>query len=335
MHLRTTAAIAAGAALGLAATGAIWQRRGEARDAAAYPAPGAFADVGGFRLHYQDQGSGAPTVVLDSGLGTNVLSWDMVAPAVAGFTRVVRFDRPGMGWSDAAPTGLARTARVVAHELHALLRGANIPGPYVLVGWSLGGLHMRAFASLWPAEVAGLVLVDASHERQMEELPANLRRLMTLYNGVLRVSNALAELGSPRALAPLSQRLTQSQIVSSIKLSDETLAANAANERSRKAMRAVMAESGAFSATMAEVRELRATTSFPPVPVVVITREAGSAKEDAMLAVWQTLQADQAALSPRGRQITAEGSGHLIPFERPDVIVEAIRDVVAQARADA
>jgi hypothetical protein len=134
---------------------------------------------------------------------------------------------------------------------------------------------------------------------------------------------------------PLSQRLKQSQLVSGHLLSDVTMAAYAAPVRSRNALRAVTAESAAFSVAMADVRELRATSPFPPVPVVVITRDAGSAKEDAMLAVWQTLQADQAALSPSGRQITAAGSGHLIPFERPDVIVEAIRDVVEQARSGA
>ena len=80
--------------------------------------------MGGFRLHYQDEGNGAPTVVLDSGLGADVLSWDMVAPAVASFTRVVRFVRPGMGWSDAAPKPLPPTARVGAPELTRLLRGA-------------------------------------------------------------------------------------------------------------------------------------------------------------------------------------------------------------------
>src|SRR6476659_10215379 len=83
MRPRTMLALAGGATLGVAAAGALWQRRGEARDRADYPAPGAFADVGGYQLHYLDEGSGAPTVVLDSGLGGNLLSWELVAPAVA------------------------------------------------------------------------------------------------------------------------------------------------------------------------------------------------------------------------------------------------------------
>jgi pimeloyl-ACP methyl ester carboxylesterase len=327
-------ALASGATLGVAAAGAVWQRRGEARDRADYPAPGAFADVGGYQLHYLDEGSGAPTVVLDSGLGGNLLSWELVAPAVAEFTRVVRFDRPGLGWSDAAPAGVARTPRVVAHELRALLRAADIPGPYVLVGWSLGGLHVRAFASLWPDDVAGLVLVDASHERQMEQLPPKLLRQMRLFNGALRAGAALAEFGAPRALAPLYERMVLAQLVSDNQLPAEALAASTATGRSRTGLRAVVAETTALPDAMADAQALRDTTSFPPVPVVVITRGAWGAGDVGMLDTWQKLQADQAALSPCGRQVVAERSGHLVPLDRPDLVIDAIREIVAQTRSD-
>jgi pimeloyl-ACP methyl ester carboxylesterase len=335
MRPRTMLALAGGATLGVAAAGALWQRRGEARDRADYPAPGAFADVDGYQLHYLDEGSGAPTVVLDSGLGGNLLSWELVAPAVAEFTRVVRFDRPGLGWSDPAPAGVARTPSVVAHELRALLRGAGVPGPFVLVGWSLGGLHVRAFASLWPDEVAGLVLVDASHERQFEQLPPKLLRQMRLFNGALRAGGALAEFGAPRALAPFYERMMLAQLVSDNALPADALAASNATGRSRTGLRAVVAETTALPDAMADAQASRATTSLPPVPVIVITRGAWGLGEIGMSDTWQALQADQAALSPRGRQVVAERSGHLVPLDRPDLVIDAIREIVEQTRSDA
>ena len=119
-------------------------------------------DIGGLRLHVVARGEGAPVVVLDAGLGGTSDSWSEVAPAVAEFTRVVAYDRAGLGRSGAGP--LPRTSGRIVEELKALLDRAGLPAPYVLVGHSFGGMNVRLFASRWPESVAGIVLVEATHE---------------------------------------------------------------------------------------------------------------------------------------------------------------------------
>lgn len=118
-------------------------------------------DVGGHKLRARIDGSsreGQPTVVLVGGLGDSLEVWSQVQPAVASFARVVSYDRAGLGQSeaDSAPP----TPRRIATQLHALLHNAGIQPPYVLVGHSIGGPHVRMFAGLYPGEVAGLVFVD-------------------------------------------------------------------------------------------------------------------------------------------------------------------------------
>jgi pimeloyl-ACP methyl ester carboxylesterase len=123
-------------------------------------------DIGGRALYRADVGSGGPTVVLEAGLTDSAAPWSGIIPALASFTRVVSYDRPNTiaGASDPAP--MPRTADDVVADLHALLDAAAVPGPYVLVGHSVGGLFVRLYASRYPDEVVGLVLIDTSHEDQ-------------------------------------------------------------------------------------------------------------------------------------------------------------------------
>ena len=139
--------------------GAIYESLAEAADAKAYPPPGQMVDVGGYRLHINCTGTGSPTVVIDTGWGDASAGWGWVQPEVAKTTRICTYDRAGMGWSEVSPQ--PRTAREFAKELHTLLANANEPGPFVLVGHSLGGYTVRVYAHDYPAEVAGLVLIDA------------------------------------------------------------------------------------------------------------------------------------------------------------------------------
>jgi pimeloyl-ACP methyl ester carboxylesterase len=160
-------------------------------------------DIGGRQIYLECQGTGNPTVVLEAGYGNRADSWSvdllhpegsrwMVFPAVARFTRVCAYDRPGtvgqvnpdLGPSEQAasfhysrsdPVPMPRTARDIADDLHTLLQAASIPGPYVLVGHSLGGLIVRLYASIYPDEVGGLVLVDASQE----DTEARVRAVLT------------------------------------------------------------------------------------------------------------------------------------------------------------
>jgi pimeloyl-ACP methyl ester carboxylesterase len=117
-------------------------------------------DIGGYRLHLVCAGHGSPTVVLESGWPGGSSSWASVAPTIAMRTRVCIYDRAGTSASDIGPS--PRTPLHLVRELHLLLTRAHVPGPYLLVGHSFGGLLVRLFAATYPHDVAGMVLIDSS-----------------------------------------------------------------------------------------------------------------------------------------------------------------------------
>ena len=128
----------------------------------AYSPPGKLLDVGGFRLHLNCTGKSRPAVVLIAGAGDFSFDWGLVQPDLSRFTRVCSYDRAGLAWSDPGP--MPRTMRQEAYELHLLLKAARVEPPYVLVGHSIGGLMARVYAEQYAGEVAGVVLVDPTHE---------------------------------------------------------------------------------------------------------------------------------------------------------------------------
>ncbi len=137
---------------------------------------GTFIWVGKHRLHLNCVGEGSPTVIFDSGLGSSSLDWARVQPQVASFTRACSYDRAAYGWSDAGP--LPRDSANISRELEILLGNGSVPAPYLLVGHSLGGLNVRLFTHNNPGKVAGLVLIDSSHEdqfRRFEKAPTEMR----------------------------------------------------------------------------------------------------------------------------------------------------------------
>ena len=133
-------------------------------------ANGQLVNIGGYRLYISCRGSGTPVVVMDAGLETaGKKTWSSVVPAIAGYTTVCVYDRRGVGLSDGLPPGATkRTASDVVADLHSLLPAYGVPPPYVLVGHSVGALHVRLYAARHPEDVAGVVLVDGSHEDQYE-----------------------------------------------------------------------------------------------------------------------------------------------------------------------
>ena len=175
------------------------------------PANAALVDVGGRGLYRADAGEGGPTVVLEAGLGDSAATWAGIIPAIAAATRVVGYDRANAnaGASDRAP--MPRTANDAVDDLHAMLRAADVPGPYVLVGQSTGGLFVRLYASRFPDEVAGLVLVDASHEEQdarrqdlvSPELFAAEQQAIQANAEGIDLGESFAQMREARATAPL------------------------------------------------------------------------------------------------------------------------------------
>ena len=152
---------------GLSITGMIYQTAATEADRKNFPPPGNLIDVGGFKMHIYCEGEGSPTVILDAMSGGGSPYWGWVQPEVSKVTRVCVYDRAGFYWSEPDPElqTLARTTR----NLHTLLVNANIEGPYVLVGHSIGGLYARQFAEEYPEQVAGLVLLDTGHPGQYNQ----------------------------------------------------------------------------------------------------------------------------------------------------------------------
>lgn len=286
-----------------ALAGATYQWLATRKDLSATPPPGQLVDIGGYRLHLWCTGDGTPAVILDTGLGGSSADWGFVQPDVARFTRVCSYDRAGMGYSDPGPS--PRTARRIASELATLLDHGGIAGPVVLVGASFAGFEARVFASDFPERAAGLVLVDASHEDQEQEVPRIARFVPLLSTiGVFRVRGV--SFGQRvESLPPAVQqyaRATRFRAAGYQAAADEIIH---------------------FPESASEVRSSRRTLG---IPVLVVTSGRGANE------TWRRLQEDQASLSARGCLIVAQQSGHLVAVDQPGVVVDAIRTVVETAR---
>jgi pimeloyl-ACP methyl ester carboxylesterase len=168
----------------LAGIGLIFQAVATRSDQQKFPAPGELVDVGGYQVHINCICTGSPTIALDASGDSSSASWGLVQPQIAQSTRVCAYDRAGAGWSERGPT--PRDMNQQVRELHALLAGARVDGPYVLVGHSFGGRMARVYAKAYPREVVGMVLIDPGTmdddprfppERQ-EELAAERRTVI-------------------------------------------------------------------------------------------------------------------------------------------------------------
>jgi pimeloyl-ACP methyl ester carboxylesterase len=286
-----------------ALAGTTYQWLATRRDLAATPPPGHLVDIGGYRLHLWCTGDGAPTVILDTGLGGSSADWGYVQPDVARFTRVCSYDRAGMGYSDPGPS--PRTARRIATELAELLPRGGITGPVVLVGASIAGFDVRVFASDHPERAAGLVLVDASHEDQAHQIPRVAPFVPLLSTiGVFRLLGVSFG-GPPESLAPSVQQFAR------------------ATKFRASGYRATADEISHIRESASEVRLSRRKLT---IPVVVVT---GGREADA---TWRQLQRDQVLLSDRGCLSIAQNSGHVVSIDQPEVIVHAIRMIVETAR---
>ena len=297
----------------LVCAGALWQAIATRRDLRQNPPPGRLVDVGGYRMHINSTGEGSPTVILDSGLSDSSLSWYKVQPEVARFVRVVSYDRAGLGWSDPSPQ--PRNSRVFAEELHTLLRNAGISAPFVLVGHSMGGYDVRMFASLYRPEVAGMVLVDASHPDLSSRAPG-MRENFLLWRSFLVKRQRLMPFGIPRLMGWCDAGAPQ------------------------PALRAVECRTSRYNETLEELDsfatsgdQVRPTGSLGDMPLAVLTEDPDKVYPRDMLPAFLACQNDLARLSTRATHVVAKGSGHQIQKERPDLVIAAIRQVVEQVKA--
>jgi pimeloyl-ACP methyl ester carboxylesterase len=320
--------------------GLVYQAAGTARDRRRFPPSGRLVDVGGWRLHLTESGQGSPAVVFESGISASCLNWTHVRNRVDEFTCCYSYDRASLGWSD--PVDTPRVASRIIEELHALLQAAEATPPYVLVGHSFGGLLVRAYAVKYPNQVAGLVLIDPLSAGEWlqpsSEQTRALRRGVKLSRrgallarmGVVRFSLALLSRGTrvlPQLVAKLSSgkgESTVSRIVGEVrKMPPETwpmVQAHWCQPKSFLGMAGYLASLPKSSAECAHLAELCG------VPVTVLSaansKPAELAERDAM-----------ARNSPHGRHIIASKSAHWIHFDEPELVVQAIQDMVELVRS--
>ncbi len=297
----------------LACAGAVYQHAANAWYRYHNPPPGQLVDVGGYRMHLDCTGRGSPTVILESGLADTWLAWYKVQPAISRFTRVCSYDRAGMGWSDPSPK--SRDAKTIAGELHTLLHNAKIDPSFVMVGHSLGGFYVRMYANLYPTEVVGMVLIDATHPDQFERLPREVRQFNENFLRKLGWKEDTMPFGIPRLMG---------------------WCGNGPPEL-RPMLRAIDCRLQPWYEHMAEYRawdintaQVRAAGTIGDIPLIVLSEDPGKNTND----TWSALQKDLVHLSTNSSQMIAAGSGHLIQIDRPDVVIAAIRKVVGQS-ADA
>ena len=251
-------------------------------------------DIGGRQLFLRCTGHGSPTVVLEGGLTTD---WYELQNQLSGFTRVCSYDRPGGPGSRSDPAPIPRTARDFVADLHALLAAARVPGPYVLAGHSNSGLFSVLYASTHPRQVAGLVLIDAVH-------PAYHRRQLALLKPLLPPE--------------VWEALRQEAITPPPRLVDpEGIDIWTSERQTRVALR---------------------RAPLRPMPLVVLAHGRPESSPpgwpgEEVERLWQQLQRELAQLVPGGRLVVATESGHNIQDDQPELVLDAIGDVVLAVRA--
>ncbi len=288
----------------LAIWGAIYERRSQARDLRLYPPPGRLVDVGGYRLHLYCTGQGQPTVVLEHGLDGSYLAWRLVQPQIAAFTRVCSYDRAGYGWSHPSPR--PRVPSAMVDELHTMLKNAGEKPPFIVVGHSMGSFDAVMYAHRYPDEVAALVLVDGSHPD--EPLPFRWNQKMWL-----RFLQLTAPFGLPRWRRWCAA-------------GDEPLASlKAAVNCKARVFHTHYQQWLAFPSAAAQVLNLKNSLTLP---LIIISRDPARGRNSSAEQRWSQFQKKLLLLSPNSEQVIAQGSGHSVPLQRPDIIVEVVRRLI-------
>jgi pimeloyl-ACP methyl ester carboxylesterase len=259
-------------------------------------------------LHLSCVGGGRPVVILEAGAGRGVSDWAKVQPAIGGQTEVCSYDRhPDHCCDD------------VIDDLRSMLRKASLPGPYVLVGHSLGGLYVRRFAGLFPDDVAGLVLVDSSDEKQLTGIIA---------------PGLKPELYRPGAMSDAELQAFFRDIGTRMKAAGMAPAAEST--------------SGADSGDSGEIRMARfyrqiaadrREPMFGDTPVIVLTATKMAAmprfsddQRSELDEDHRALQARMRLLSKNSKQVLVPNSGHYVQLDNPDAVIAAVLEVVAAVR---
>lgn len=295
---------------------------------AATKMPGKLYDVGGYKMHLYCTGHGAPAIILDAGLGDDSLIWAKVQPELSATTMVCSYDRAGFGWSEGRPGRQDAVAIAIAGQLHALLNAADIARPIILMGHSISGLYLRAYAALYPKDLAGLVFVDGATPLQDDRIPQALVKIqddqrrdmpwtkLRMVFGYYRLTGdcTVVQPGFEHYAAWIkADSCIPSQIDA---IENELDAERISGEETLRAM--------------------------PPrdLPLLILSRDpkstpsnwpASVAKSNSI--VWNNMQEEAKKLSDHSRRIIAEGSDHYIQIDRSDLVDREVSAFVQQVRA--
>jgi pimeloyl-ACP methyl ester carboxylesterase len=301
-----------------------------------YIEPGRLVDIGGRRINLHCTGAGGPTVVLMAGLFSWSVVWYKTQPVISQRTRVCAFDRAGYGFSDPGPR--PQILSDVVDDLHAALNAGPIPGPYVLVGHSLGGIEARLFAQRWPKEVVGMVIVDTSpagegliNENQpgFDEVSGRESYAADMLHCALLVANGPLEPSSPdyeectsaSALpsdTPTALRENWPRFFTAYYLADKV---------------SLMSSVYTHRYDSVDHRRLGA------MPLVVLSAEYSWGKSGTPEGIWYKrsyattwigMHEALAHLSSRGIHRVIEGSGHTIQLDKPQAVIDAVDEVLRQ-----
>ena len=293
--------------LGFALVGYIYEHLAEAADANAYPPPGQLVDVGSYDLHINCIGTGSPTVVIVAGLGDWSTLWaGSVQPEVTKTTRVCTYDRAGLGWSEAGP--FPPDAAQYAKELHTLLQNANIPGPYVMVGHSLGGFIVRVFTHDYASEVVGVVLIDSMNPKQVIQSQSYSQAQKLYFQAVLARFGIARMLVKVPGLAPSLGPHQEAYYPLYIR------------------PQSLQATADEFQGLAASAAQAAAVKSFGDLPLIVLTAKGNDNPG------WPEWQNELLQLSSNSGHWFAENSGHNIQVDEPDAAIAAIIKMVELLR---
>jgi pimeloyl-ACP methyl ester carboxylesterase len=326
-------------AAALLVAGIAFQCLGARSDRKRYARDGRLIDIGDRRrLYLVEKGSGNPTVLFEAGIAATNLNWFHIQEPVSRFASTVSYDRGGLGWSSPART--ARTPANIAAELHQLLAGAAIKPPYILVGHSFGGLVMRRFALNYPAEVAGMVLVDPMRIEEWPPLDPAKQSELNRGRKLFRIAIPFARIGVAR-LAVTSLFLRSGRTAKRL--------AGAAGDGGQHVLDRIKDEVGKMpqevwpiiaahwsrpgnfagmrSHVMAvpdTVREMQNAEPIQGIPVLVLTPGKSTPLS----------HEDLNRIGNNVQQVIAPKSAHWIHLDQPDLVIDSIRKMVAAAAAE-
>jgi pimeloyl-ACP methyl ester carboxylesterase len=309
-----------------------------------YASPSRLVEVDpGRRINLYCLGAGSPTVVFDSGLGGGTPAWAPIQAKIAKATRACSYDRAGINFSDPSPR--ASSSVNIVDDLHRTLAAAGVAPPYVVVGHSYGGLNVRLFATTYPSEVVGMVLVDPMHEDQRETYRLLDPKKSTFEEWDKQDQPTMERLAKCEAAA-VAGFVAGTEIYSTCHIGQpDSLFGPEINVAYEKLKllpghwHALRSETeNVFRASSDQVRT--SNRDLGSLPLIVLTRSPAPKKDtesqterDRRNQVWVDMHDQIAALSKRGVNRIVPDSSHAIQFDQPQAVIDSILEVVRTSAA--